>query len=134
VEHQLSVCRYDLTPASPADSTVPGSRKAAALHAMLGDAFYSQMLGALTEFKSCGNLSDQAESKARIVRAAEMAVTHRCAEGCHGHCHCHTKALTHLRTHPCRLTPSNCVSLPLWYRKLLDCPTLISVVEQHTFS
>jgi hypothetical protein len=78
------VCNmYDLLPASPADRVAgadSGARKATELHELIGDAFDSQMLKATNEFTSSRSFVSQSDSKAQIVRAAEIAVIHRCAQ------------------------------------------------------
>lgn len=79
VAHILTL--YDLLPASPSDEIAgAGSRsKATELHELIGDAFYSQMRSAVSEYTSSNDPSSQAEHKLQIVRAAEIAAVHRCA-------------------------------------------------------
>ena len=66
---------YDLLPGCPTESPPHGS-KATVLHLSLGSAFHSQLLSAVSELKGAATPAAQAASKARVVRAAEMAVTH----------------------------------------------------------
>lgn len=66
---------FDLLPACPTEIPPCGS-KATALHAALGSAFHSQLLGAVSELKGAATPAAQVASKVRVVRAAEMAVTH----------------------------------------------------------
>ena len=78
------VCNmYDLLPASPAHGTAgadSGSRKATELHETIGDTFHSQLRRAANDFKSLQSSASQTASKAQIVRAADIAVIHWCAQ------------------------------------------------------
>lgn len=78
------VCNmYDLLPASPAHGTAgadSGARKATELHETIGDAFHSQLRRAANDFEPLRSSASQTASKAQIVRAAEIAVIHRCAQ------------------------------------------------------